>query len=298
MGSQGAGAKRNPRIRGTMGAPPSTNGRVDKVRLECLRCGAGDRSKKEKCTKHPPDQRMGRLLRSPPATRTRATNLLDNRMGKDYRISYLDVAVFNRPIPNSEPNKSVLQMVQAKLYNTIEITSRAVTPMGQLIAGPYGTIVRLDNGFGGFPTSSQPPATTIAEQINPSLIDQMCPRGSLPIQTRDDVFGILHTRSVYSDTVPRTLPGIRERTMVAGGSIEWESTENSETTDQDHPADAGTKHPEPSPEPTPDLPLAQPSSPHEEDRTSEGTNSQDALQQNWGTGTFGSVETEKPCRAV
>ena len=108
----------------------------------------------------------------------------------------------------------------------IEITSRAVTPMGQLIAGPYGTRVRLDNGFVGLPANSQLPATTIAEQINPSLIDQMCPRGSLPIQTRDAVFGILHTRSVYSDSVPRILPGIRERTMVAGGSIEWESIQN------------------------------------------------------------------------
>ena len=44
----------------------------------------------------------------------------------------------------------------------IEITSRAVTPMGQLIAGPYGSRVRLDNGFVGLPINSQPPATTIA----------------------------------------------------------------------------------------------------------------------------------------
>ena len=85
----------------------------------------------------------------------------------------------------------------------------------------------------------------------------------------------------YSDTVPRTLPGIRERTMVAGGSIEWESTEDSETTSQDHPTDAGTEHPEPSPEPIPDFPLAQPSSLHEEDRSSEGTNLPDLSQQSW-----------------
>ena len=102
----------------------------------------------------------------------------------------------------------------------IEITSRAVTPMGQIISDRYGTRVRLDNGFVALPTNRQPPAATIAEQINPPFIDQMCPRGSLPIQTRDAVFGNLHTRSVYLDAVPRTLPGIRERTMVAGGSIE------------------------------------------------------------------------------
>ena len=144
-------------------------------------------------------------------------------------------------------------MVQATLYSTNRNNIQSSDANGSADYWP----IRHQSDVGQWLCwlANQQPATvtTIAEQINPSLIDQMCPRGSLFIQTRDAVFGILETTSVYSDTVPSTLPGIRERTMLAGGSIEWESTENSEQPNQDHLADAGTEHPEPSPEPTPDF---------------------------------------------
>ena len=169
---------------------------------------------------------MGAVLRSPPTTRTTASDPLEQRMGNDDCISNLGMAVFNRPIPNSQPNKSVLQVVQAKFYSINRNNIQSSDANGSADYWP----IRHQSDVGQWLCwlANQQPATvtTIAEQINPSLIDQMCPRGSLFIQTRDAVFGILHTRSVYSDAVPRSLPGIRERTMVAGGSIEWEITEN------------------------------------------------------------------------
>ena len=99
---------------------------------------------------------------------------------------------------------------------SLRIMARAVTPMGHLAAGPYGTWVKLDNGFLRVPTIHHADGRRPAQQIREEL------SLSLQIQTRDTNFGIIHSRSVYSEQVPRVLPGPRDRRMTAGGSIEWE----------------------------------------------------------------------------
>ena len=99
---------------------------------------------------------------------------------------------------------------------SLRITARAITPTGHLAAGPYRTWVKLDNGFLCQPAPDSPAEPRQAEHIRQAL------NQSLPIQTRDALFGIIHTRSVYSEQVPRVFPGGRERRMTAGGSIEWE----------------------------------------------------------------------------
>ena len=83
----------------------------------------------------------------------------------------------------------------------IEITSRAVAPMGQVAASPFGTRVMLDNGFVILPTNHQPRATTRAEQISMSLTQQMWPQGTLPIPTRDAVF-VIHGTPCSASCIP------------------------------------------------------------------------------------------------
>ena len=127
----------------------------------------------------------------------------------------------------------------------MSITARAITPMGHLVAGPYRTWIKLDNGFLNQPLPRDSDELRQSHQIRQAL------SLSLPIQTRDAVFGIIHFRSVYTEHVPRVMPGPRDRRMIAGGTIQWERLDLTPSPNTPRTNPQGETS-EPSPEPLPD----------------------------------------------
>ena len=123
----------------------------------------------------------------------------------------------NSQVPARNQSRIACKWCKQEPTITMSITARAMTPMGHLVAGPYRTCIKLDNGFLNQPLPRDSDIVRQPHQIRQAL------SLSLPRQTRDAVFGIIHTRSVYTEQVPRVMPST-DRRMTAGGTIQWERT--------------------------------------------------------------------------
>ena len=132
----------------------------------------------------------------------------------------LDWLYLNDQVPARNQTRISCKWCKQESIINMSITARAITTMGHLVAGPYRTTVKLDNGFLSLPLPRDSTVVRQPHQIRPAL------GLSLTIQTRDAVFGMLHSRSVYSEQVPRVLPGPRDRSLISGGTIHWRRTES------------------------------------------------------------------------
>ena len=151
----------------------------------------------------------------------------------------------NSQIPSRNQARIICKWCKQASTISLSITAKAITPMGRFAEGLYRTWIKLDNGF-----LNQPLPRDLVEERQSHKIRQAF-SFSLPIQTRDANVGIIHTRSVYSEQVPRILPGPRDRRMTAGGTIEWEISGFFPAPNTPH-TNQQSDMSEPSPEPTPD----------------------------------------------
>ena len=101
-------------------------------------------------------------------------------------------------VPNPACNKTRLTCRWCKRFSyiVINVITTDFTQMCQLVAGPFGNRVLLDNGFVGFPVNRPDSPRTLAENDRRERARQMWPEGSLAIQTRDASRGIFRTRSI------------------------------------------------------------------------------------------------------
>lgn len=201
MGSQATGTKRNTRTRRTMGAPPPTNGRMDQVGLECLCCSAGNRSKKEKRTEiHLLNAwaQFSDLFQQPePGHPIRL-----KQMGNDYCISNLGMVVSNRPIHNSQPNKSDWQVVQARFYSINRNNFQSSDANGQADCWPIRHQSEAGQWFCWF--TNQPPVTSNHERRADQSVTN---RSDVPTgkfahpNTRRRVWNLLHQERLFGHCI-------------------------------------------------------------------------------------------------
>jgi len=148
------------------------------------------------------------------------------------------------PVPARNPVRIACRWCKKESVINLSITARATTTMGHLSAEPYTTNVTLDNGHLGLPLLRDPSVHRSPYEVRQAL------SVSLPRQIREAVYGIIHTRSVYSEQVPRILPIREHRSLIGGGTIHWRQSMSTSTPNgQDANLRPGDS--EPSPEPTP-----------------------------------------------
>ena len=148
------------------------------------------------------------------------------------------------PVPARNPVRIACKWCKQESIINLSITAQATTTMGHLGTEPYTTNVTLDNGHLGLPLLRDSTLLRYPYEVRQAL------SVSLPRQVRDAVYGILHTRSVYSEQVPRILPEKEHRSLIGGGSIHWRRPIPTSVPNGPDP-NPRTGNSEPSPEPTP-----------------------------------------------
>ena len=81
----------------------------------------------------------------------------------------------NNQFPYRNQTKVACKWCKQESTISLSVISRAVTPMGELVAGLYGTFVKLDSGFVGLPVTSRAEGARIAQRLNPTQLDQIHP---------------------------------------------------------------------------------------------------------------------------